>query len=117
MTEREGRGRATVRNPAEAIAMAKCWLASWGGSETFLNLNQDSFHPAECGYCEVPNEVKVKVVAEFIDWSGTSAYEPRPLRLEIESWETLPHEEQARLVAKAAGLIEEDEPEDRRSPW
>ena len=104
--------------------MAKCWMASWGGVGKFLNLRQDAFHPAECGYCEVSRDALAKAIKEFVEWSGISSYdESVPLRLEIESWETLPHHEQARLVARAAGMATDEEedradpPADPRSPW
>jgi len=94
--------------------MAKCWLATWVQRAGPVGLPPvDSFHPAVCAYCGEPRDLLIKMLEEYRDWAGISK-DDAPLRLEIESWLTLPAIEQERLVRKA----QLDEPvEDRRSPW
>ena len=111
------RGRYVIRNPAEAVAIAKCWLAFWatrGGGTGLPPL--DSYHPAKCAYCEQPRDLLIRALEEFRDWSFISAYEDdeTPLRLEIEQFLALPTHEQNRLVEKAQ-TKEVDTGDD--SPW
>ena len=104
-----------VRDPAVAIAMARCWLASWS-SRSLIGLDINEFHPDNCGFCEIPRETIMEMLEEFADWSNISSYdESVPLRAEIEAWETLPREEQKTMVERAAGWLER--PKDQRSPW
>lgn len=127
MSDREGRGRANVRDPAQAIAMAKCWLATWtkrveaGGTSVMPLPPTNSFHPAACGYCELPRDLVIQMLEEFQSWANISTYEKDvPLRLEIEAWETLPATEQQLKVRRAQGYLEPDRgrtADDRRSPW
>lgn len=133
MTEpREGRGRTQVRDPSQAIAMAKCWLATWvrraGPISQLQGLPEEgSFHPEKCAYCDMPRDFLVQMLEEFRDWSGISqkigdfeVYEDAPLRLAMESFMTLPADEQTRLVRKAQVPVKEEEeepPHDPRSPW
>lgn len=113
------RGGTEIRNPAEAIAMSKCWLATWvrhaGASAQKMGIPAvDSFHPGKCAYCDEPRDYLIRALERFRDWSGISS-DDAPLRLEIESFQTLPAHEQTRLVRKAQLAIEE--PKDARSPW
>lgn len=123
MTEREGRGRMTVRDPAMAIAMAKCWLASWmpPGAEAFGLPPESSFHPDACGFCDMPRDLLVQMLEEFQTWSLISVYDDEvPLRAEIEAWQTLSPEQQNFKVRQAQGYNQPDRghaPDDRRSPW
>jgi len=123
MSERTGRGRVTVRDPAQAIAMAKCWLASWmpAGPAAFGLPETNSFHPQVCGFCEVPRDLLIQMLEEFQHWSQISTYDDEVgLRAEIEAWETLTAAQQDIKVRMAQGYHLPDrgrEPEDRRSPW
>jgi hypothetical protein len=85
--------------------MAKCWLNTWTRSTGMGIGNPDSFHVAACAWCEAPRDYLIQALTEFKDWSRISSYieEGEPLRLEIEQWQTLPVEEQQRLVQKAQG--------------
>ena len=118
MTEPRGRGSlSAVRDPAMAVAMAKCWLASWTSRAKAANVRTglppvDSFHGYECGFCDVPRDIIIRQLEEFTTWSGISSYdEDIPLRAEIESWEMVHSDEQKRRVLKASGLSIE------KSPW
>lgn len=98
------RGRYVIRNPAEAVAIAKCWLAFWSSKGGGSNLPPlDSYHPGTCQFCDKPRDLLIRALEEFRDWSFISAYEDNetPLRLEIEQFLALPTHEQNRLVAKA----------------
>ncbi len=97
------RGRIQVRNPAEAIAMAKCWLASFAGRSSIGGLVvNDAVHVAPCAYCEEPRDFLIRAVEEFVDWGHLiHEDEEAPPRLEIEQWLMLPAVEQQRLVQKA----------------
>jgi len=115
MTERVSRGSISViRNPAIAVAMAKCWLADWKATIPAAN-----FHPDTCAYCDTPRDLLMKQLEEFRDWAGISVIEleESPLRMEIEQWETMPVAEQTRLIQKAFALPVEEEPVNPRSPW
>jgi hypothetical protein len=98
------RGQLQVRDPAEAVAMAKCWLATWARGSGLWGLpDVNSFHPSTCGYCEMDRPALMKMVTEFVEWSGVSSYdESVPLRLEIEAWETVGSDEQKRRVEQVA---------------
>lgn len=100
-----GRGKVTVRNPAEAVAIAKCWLATWAPGTPGVPA-VDTFHPKVCDWCDYPRDLLIQTLEEFSDWAGLFKEEPA-LRLEIESYETLPADEQHRLVLKAQGYLEE----------
>ena len=115
------RGRYVIRNPAEAVAAAKCWLATWSKAGGGANLPPvDSYHPDKCVYCEQPRDFLIRVLEEFRDWSFISSYvdDETPLRLEVEQFLALPTHEQDRLVKKAqsteARLVNEQPEED---PW
>lgn len=110
------RGKITIRNPAEAIAMAKCWLNTWvtrakaAKIDLGVGLNSLALHPAPCVYCKEPRDLLIQTLEDFKEWSGISndSFTKDPFRLEIEQWLTLPAEEQERLVRKAqAGKPEE----------
>jgi len=124
MTEsREGRGRAQVRDPAQAIAMAKCWLATWtrrAGPLAGLPPT-DSFHPSKCGFCDMPRDLLIQMLEEFQSWASISSYDDTTaLRLEVEAWETIPASEQAIKVKRAQGYYDKPgsaERADARSPW
>lgn len=105
MSNERGRIEKT-HNPAEAIAMAKCWLNGWARSGYSLIGNPDGFHPAKCSYCEMPRDFLIQALVEFKDWSKISddIEEGAPLRMEIEQWLMMPNEEQVRLVRKAQHL-------------
>jgi hypothetical protein len=109
-----------------AIAMAKCWMATWTRRAERAGIGSglpptDSFHVEECAFCDMPRDMIIRALDEFVEWSGISSYdESVPLRLEIESWETVSSTEQTRRVAKASGMNMPDrgaDPQDRRSPW
>jgi len=76
-----------------------------------------SFHPDKCQFCEEPRDYLIAQLEEFRDWSAISAdgLDGTPLRLEIESFQSLPGEEQKRLVRKVQMTMEA--PTDPRSPW
>ena len=97
------RGRIQVRNPAEAIAMAKCWLATWAGRTKIGGLDMSTIHVAPCAYCEEPRDFLIRAVEEFSEWGQLiTDDEEAPMKLEIEQWLMLPASEQERLVTKAA---------------
>ena len=113
------RGRdAEVRDPAIAIAAGKCWLARWNDG-SFLRVPNTSFHPQECGFCDVPDSTLMKMLNEFLDWANlrpsNQMDDVSALRAEIEMFQTLPVDEQKRLVAKAQGYVHDDDDDDRRS--
>ena len=66
----------------------------------------EGIHPVdECGFCDMPRDLIIQALEEFRAWSGISSFNNEvPLRDQIESWNTLPAEEQKRLVTQAAGL-------------
>lgn len=94
------RGRSVIRDPATAIAAAKCWLARRGGGGV---LRTDSFHPAECSMCEMDADGLIEAVTEFVEWAGISSDEERPLRAEIEAFLTISEEAQRRQVGRMQG--------------
>jgi len=110
----EGRGRVPlIRDPAYAVAVAKCWLAR---TENPYALS--AHHPEECGFCEVPLETLIGSLIEFGSWSGMSyrpdRFDPAnpvtlPWRTEIESFARLPAEEQTKLVQRAQGYLPEED--------
>lgn len=114
------RGRvAEIRDPAVAIAAGKCWMARWrkGGMFLITGVPINSFHPAPCGFCEYPPDKLAGALEEFVDWARLKAPrtmgETTELRAEIEMFQTLPKEEQQRLVERAQGYVPEpDEQED-----
>jgi hypothetical protein len=112
-----------VRDPAQAIAMAKCWLASWMPPEpaAFGLPPTGSFHPDACGFCDMPRDLLIRVLEEFQTWSEISSYDDEvPLKAEIEAWQTLSPAQQDIKVRHAQGYVQPDrgrEREDRRAPW
>jgi hypothetical protein len=104
------RGRVSaIRDPAIAVAAAKCWLARWNGGRgaRVAGLNMTTFHPEECGFCEYPVDRLMASIEHFVAWSGLDEDvlpgDPMPLRDQVESFLSLPRQEQARLVTKAQG--------------
>jgi len=88
-----------------AVAVAKCWLASYQGRNSLTGLPpSDSFHTEECPYCDFNRDGMMEALAEFVAWSGISSDDETPLRMEVEAWLTVPPEEQARRVKQAQGL-------------
>lgn len=94
--------RAAIRDPAVAIAVAKCWLASEYG-RSLPGIPVTAFHPEECPFCEFDRDGMMEALEEFVAWSGISSDEETPLRLQIESWMTLPAEVQRQHVQRAQG--------------
>lgn len=92
-------GRSVIRDPAVAIAAAKCWLAGRGGGL----LPVDSFHPTECTFCDFDRDGIIEAVTEFAAWAGISTDEETPLRAEIEAFLTISLEAQTRQVDRARG--------------
>jgi len=90
--------------------MAKCWLATWAGRSALPALTGGAYlhHPSKCAFCEMPRDLLVQMLEEFRDWAGISPLTTNmnikdvdeSMRLEIESFLTLPAREQERLVAK-----------------
>lgn len=101
------RGKFLLRNPADAIAAAKCWLATWAGRAPGVG-DVESFHPTECSFCELPRDLLVQALEEFKNWAHISddIDEGTPLRLEMETWLALPDAEQRRQVERSAGRME-----------
>lgn len=99
----------TIRDPAFAVAAAKCWLARWnqGAGAKAAGLKVSGFHPEECVFCDFPTDKLGELVAEFSDWAGmtpTTAHGVElPVRPAMEQFYMLPREEQGRLVRKAQG--------------
>jgi hypothetical protein len=114
------RGRVSViRDPAIAVAAAKCWMARWNGgrSAKMVGLTVNSFHPAECGFCDFPAERLIEAVDEFNTWAGLKPPrfigESSAVRDTVETFLSLPVHEQKRLVGKAQGYeVEGDNEED-----
>lgn len=106
--------------------MAKCWLATWtsrveaGGGSYGLPATS-SFHPEQCGFCDMPRDLLVQALEEFQSWSQISSYdEEQPVHFEIEAWNTLSPAQQDIKVRQAQGYNAGDRgrtDEDRRSPW
>lgn len=109
------RGQTSIlRDPAAAIAAAKCWLARWndGAGARFAGLQVATFHPRACDYCSAPPEALIDLIENFLVWSGIQPPERftdeglTPLRADVEGFLTLPQEEQEKLVQEAQGYIE-----------
>lgn len=123
------RGKVEVRDPAAAIAMAKCWLSTWtrrmeAGGNSSMPWKTSDFHPDACVFCDEPRDLLIQMLEEFQAWSQISETdvpgEERPLKLEIEAWETLPSTEQTLRVRRVQGFVQPDRGrtvEDRRNPW
>ena len=96
------RGRLEFRNPAEAVAAAKCWLYTWTSRSGpgLLRLEGELIHDEACSYCEYPRDMLIVAIEEFNTWAAIDADEA-PLRLEVEQFLALPAVEQQRLVKKA----------------
>ena len=94
---------AAIRDPAVAIAVAKCWLASKYGASPPDIPAVTVFHPEECPFCDFERDGMMEALEEFVAWSGISSDEETPLRLQIESWLTLPSEVQEQHVKRAQG--------------
>lgn len=100
-----------IRDPAVAIAAAKCLLARQFPPGTGLKLS--AFHPEECAFEEMETPYLMSKVLEFNTWAGmyeASNYEYDPdkppmaeLQPRIEAWNRLPDAEQTRLVREAQG--------------
>lgn len=113
------RGRVSViRDPAIAVAAAKCWLARWhkGGGAKMVGVPVNSFHPADCGFCEYPTDRLIAAVSEFREWAGLEPPEfmdqPIAVRDTVETFLGLPSHEQKRLVMKAQGYDNDGNDED-----
>lgn len=105
------RGRVSViRDPAIAVAAAKCHLARWRDMKTILGISANSFHPAECGFCDYPADRLAEAVVEFSEWAGLyqtkASDDTLPVRDQVESFLMLPRHEQLRLVEKAQSYDE-----------
>lgn len=101
------RGRVSViRDPAIAVAAAKCHLARWKMGQV-LGIATNAFHPEECGFCDYPADRLAEAITEFANWAGLyqtkKSDEPLPVRDDVERFLMLPREEQHRLVEKAQG--------------
>lgn len=92
--------RSVIRDPAVAVAAAKCWLASRGGGGL---LPVDSFHPKECTFCEFDRDGIIEAVTEFVAWAGIATDEERPLRGAVEAFMTINPEAQSRQVDRVRG--------------
>lgn len=109
------RGRLQFRNPAEAIAAAKCWLYTWTSrtGPGLLRLDGEAIHETTCSFCEYPRDMLVSAIEEFNTWSAIdSEEEDAPIRLEVEQFLALPAAEQFRLVKKAQAteVVTDEEP-------
>ena len=98
----------TIRDPAIAVAAAKCWLARWGNLD---GVPVGSYHPREYGFCEYPEKRLIDAVAGFIAWADPPAEmgEPVALQSSVEAFLALSRQEQSVLVQKAQGYIEEED--------
>jgi len=109
----EGRSKVPViRDPAFAVAVAKCWLA-----RTQSPYGLSAFHEEDCGFCEMPLNTLIHSLEEFGVWSGISwrsdRFDPSnptvmPWRDEVERFARLPPADQLALVKKAQGHGEDD---------
>lgn len=102
------RGRVSViRDPAIAVAAAKCHLARWHDMKGIL---PNGFHPEDCGFCDYPADRLAEAVVEFSNWAGLhqtkTSDETVAVRVDVERFLSLPREEQSRLVLKAQGYEE-----------
>lgn len=106
------RGRVSlIRDPAYAVAAAKCWL-----SRTRQKFG--AHHPEECSMCDIPAGDLIASLTEFATWSGLNyrenTYDPydpvtTELREEVERWVRLPQREQRARVMKAQGYDRGDD--------
>jgi hypothetical protein len=113
------RGRVSViRDPAIAVAAAKCWLARWhkGAGAKMVGVPVNSFHPVDCGFCDYPTDRLIVAVTEFGEWAGLQPQvfmdQPVAVRDTVETFLGLPSHEQKRLVRKAQGYDLDDNSED-----
>ena len=113
------RGKFTLRNPAEAIAVSKCWLNTWARTSPQMLPKAETFHPETCAFCEQPRDLLIQALEEFRDWSSISSLTDDGLmpRLEIEQWLSLPVFEQNRLVAKAQADGHKEVGAAKKDPW
>ena len=109
------RGRLQFRNPAEAVAAAKCWLNTWTSRSGpgLLRLEGEMIHGDACAFCEYPRDMLIAAIEEFNTWAALDQ-EEAPLRLEVEQYLALPAAEQLRLVKKAQAT---EVVTDDREPW
>jgi hypothetical protein len=104
---------AVIRDPAVAIAAAKCWMARWQGKRSFSSIaampDLNKAHPDECGFCEYPPDYLMQALEEFVEWAGFKSsdtnLELAQVRTEIEAFTTLPPEMQAEAVRRAQGYL------------
>jgi hypothetical protein len=107
-----GRVPEPLRDPAFAVAAAKCLGARWyGGRGTeAAGVAVSWSHPEECGFCDFPVGQLIEAIDEFFTWAGLEPEhyfgETRPTRAAVEAFLTLPKEEQTRIVRKAQGYAE-----------
>lgn len=100
-----------LRDPAQAVAAAKCVVARDLGKESLGRLTPRFFHPSECSYCGLETEALRDAVAEFNGWAGLNPptrIDPmypdlHPIKPGVESFMLLPREEQAARVQRAQG--------------
>jgi hypothetical protein len=110
------RGRLQFRNPAEAVAAAKCWLNTFTSlsGPGMLRLEGEMIHPDDCAFCSYPRDMLIAAIEEFNGWAALDQ-EEAPIRLEVEQFLALPAAEQLRLVKKAqAAEVPIDE---EKEPW
>ena len=117
MSERKQRFEAEkppeIRDPAQAIAVAKCVVARDLGAMAIGKVAPRFFHPGECAYCEMDVEWLRAGVAEFNEWAGLNpptTVDPAfpdllPLQPNVESFSLLPRDEQAIRVKRAQGYL------------
>lgn len=110
--ERRERGTPEpIRDPAFAVAAAKCVVARDLGSAALGGITPRFFHPKECAFCEFDQEFLRDAVAEFTQWAGlveSSTFDPAMPELyrvepAVERFMQMPFEDQAWLVQKAQG--------------
>lgn len=110
--ERKRRGRpedAYIRDPAVAVAIAKCVLARMFVPTVLGDMRM--LHPEECGFEEMDTDYLLEKLIEFNTWSGTDPvdhYNPgeppmSALQPRIEQWNRLEPDQQRALVRQAQG--------------
>ena len=87
-----------LREPAQAIAAAKCILYRLGFKGEHMDM-----HPDTCNFCGVPLQKLTGYYDEWLDWSGLN--DPENKHPTLVMFEELPRETQRQEVRKYQGYV------------
>jgi hypothetical protein len=97
-----------VHSIPAVVGVSKCLLAHMvpivgGAVRTAVNNN----HPAKCSFCDISYDEKLDALDKWWDRYDTQ----ESVRLQVETFESLPEEDQRRAVIKAMGWTEMPKPD------